>query len=79
MSGGGLFAPILGGRSRTPTRNQNAAVPLTLYQLDLNAAMWAFPQSNSTIYQQMIADANIAFRNLTASKVTAGSKFEIDV
>jgi hypothetical protein len=50
----------------------------TLYRVDLNAAPWAYPQNNSgSIWQALIADANIGFNALTV-RVPGGAVLEVD-
>jgi hypothetical protein len=55
------------------------AVPRTIYRLDLNSQMFAYPQNNSAIYQQLIDGQQIAFGNLTAARVPVGCTIEIDI
>jgi hypothetical protein len=38
-----------------------------------------YPQNNSAIFQQLIADANIQFGNLTVSKCPSGVTIEVDI
>jgi hypothetical protein len=55
------------------------AVPKAIYRLDLNNQMFAYPQNNSTIHQELISNQSVTFGRLTASKVPGGVILEIDV
>jgi hypothetical protein len=54
-------------------------VPRTIYRLDLNNAMWVYPQKNSAIWQELVSNQTTPFGNLTASKVPNGVVIDVDV
>jgi hypothetical protein len=75
-----LYPPTIAGKAMfSLVDDSGAGVPRQIYTLDLNAAPWAYPQKNSAIFQQLIADASIPFGNLTVSAAPLGCTMEIDV
>jgi hypothetical protein len=65
------------------TLQDDGTVPtMTIFNVDFSSYPLAWPSSNSSmsIYNnQLIADANIRFTNLTITNIPSGSQFEIDV